>query len=100
MPEAELPDSCRTARFAGLITTAELEAAGITDAKARALVRRGALLRVRRGIYADSELARRLTLEDPRAARLLKVAAAVAAAGPGAVASHEDAALVHGLALF
>src|SRR5262249_26294855 len=95
----ELPDSCGTARFAGLITAAELETAGITDAKIRALVRRGALLLVRRGIYADAALASRLTGEDPRNVRLLKVAAAVAAAGPGAVASHEDAAVVHGLAL-
>ena len=88
-----------TERFGGLITTAELNRAGLTDAKIRALVRQGVLRVVRRGAYADAKLAARLIAEDVRRERLLAVAATVAIAGAGAVVSHEDAALVHGLAL-
>jgi predicted transcriptional regulator of viral defense system len=82
-----------------VVTTAELVAAGLTDAKIRILVRRGVLEPIWRGIYADAGKAADLIRDDPARERLLYVAAAVAMEGSGAVASHEDAALAHGLAL-
>jgi len=99
MSSNELSGLCRTERFGGIVTTAELTSAGLTDAKIRVLVHRGVLQPVCRGVYADAERAAKLTQDDPSRVRLLAVAAAVAIAGPRAVASHEDAALVHGLAL-
>jgi Transcriptional regulator, AbiEi antitoxin/AbiEi antitoxin C-terminal domain/Protein of unknown function (DUF559) len=82
-----------TSRLAGVVTTAELEQAGITDAKIRVLVRRGALTSLGRGVYARNELA------DQISERTLRLAAALAIVGPRAIASHYDAALIHGLAL-
>ena|SRR5215472_3748989 len=99
MTSSELSGLCRTERFGGLVTTAELTSAGLTDAKIRALVHREVLQPVCRGAYADAERVARLTQDDPSRARMLTLAAAVAIAGPQAVASHEDAAFVHGLAL-
>jgi hypothetical protein len=96
MSEARLPYSVR---FAGLSTTAELSAAGFTDAKIKALLKRGVLTRVCWGIYAASGQVAEIKSKDERAERLLSIAAAVALAGQQAVASHEDAAIVHGLAL-
>jgi predicted transcriptional regulator of viral defense system len=82
-----------TSRLAGVVTTAELEQAGITDARIRVLVRRGVLVSLGRGVYARTELAGQI------GDRTLRLSAALAVAGPGAVASHYDAALIHGLAL-
>jgi very-short-patch-repair endonuclease len=93
MTEVILPDS---GRLAGLVTTSELTAAGWTDARIRTLVRRGVLVEAGRGRYA------RPGAQEPAAAagnadRLLQIAAAVIGAGPSAVASHHDAAIVHGI---
>ena len=93
---SQLPES---GRFAGITTTAELAAAGITDAKIRTLVRRGVLTPVCRGAWARADLAGRAKAKGARGERLLSIAAAVALAGHRAVASHHDAAVVHGLAL-
>ena len=86
-------------RFAGVVTAGELVAAGLTRAKVRLLVRDGVLRSVCYGAYADAELAARIIRDDPSRERLLLTAAAVALTGSDGVASHEDAALVHGLAL-
>jgi len=86
-------------RFAGINTTAELAASGITDAKIRVLVRRGVLTPVCRGAYARADLAARAKANGPRAERMLSIATAVALSGHQAVASHHDAAIVHGLAM-
>lgn len=96
MSDTQLPYS---ARFAGIMTTAELLAAGVTDGKIKALLKRDVLTRVCRGVYARSGQVAELRGKDERAERLLSIAAAVALAGRHAVASHEDAAIVHGLAL-
>jgi Protein of unknown function (DUF559) len=90
-----LPDS---GRLAGITTTAELTRAGITCARIRILVRRGVLTRIDWGVYARSDLADRLVATQ-RGQRMLRIAAAIAVVGPGAVASHQDAAIRHGLAL-
>lgn len=99
MTRGELPDLCRTGRFGGVVTAAELVAAGLSEGKIEALVRRGVLAAVLHGTYADVARVAEATQSDPARTRLVSVAAAVATAGPGAAASHEDAAVVHGLAL-
>ena len=81
------------------MTAAELMAGGLSEGKVQALVRRGVLKPVSHGAYADVARVAAAIGSDPARERLVSVAAAVATAGPGAVASHEDAALVHGLAL-
>ncbi len=94
--EAEiLPDS---RRLAGITTTAELATAGITSTRIRFLVRRGVLTKIDWGVYARTDAVEQIAA-TPRGQRVLRIAAAVAAVGPGAVASHHDAAVVHGLAL-
>lgn len=90
-----VPDS---SRLAGITTTAELARAGITSARIRFLVRRGVLTKIDWGVYAKRELAEPLAVTQ-RGQRVLRIAAAIAAVGPGAVASHQDAAILHGLAL-
>jgi len=79
------------------MTTAEITAAGIPAARLRTLVRQGTVLPLGRGVYARAELVARIDAGQERR-RALRVAAAVAIAGPEAVASHHDAALIHGLA--
>jgi putative AbiEi antitoxin of type IV toxin-antitoxin system/uncharacterized protein DUF559 len=77
------------------MTLADLAAAGFSRQSIRGLLSRGDLIRIRRGAYVRADLAARI----PGSARTLAIAAAVAVAGPEAVASHEDAAQLHGLAL-
>ena len=85
-------------RIAGIVTTAELVAAGLSDREIRTLVRRGRLCRVRRGAYADGTRARRLlTRADGR--QLIELASAAALLGPVATVSHESAAWLHLIAV-
>jgi hypothetical protein len=81
-----IPDS---GRLAGIVTAAELAKAGLTKAEIRVMVRREVLTPVRLGVYARAGVA------NPR---LLAIAAAVVQVGHCA-ASHQDAAVVHGLDL-
>ena len=76
------------ARQWGVVSRAQLLAAGLTHAKIGERVRRGRLLRLHRGVYAVGHA--RLRAEG-------HWLAAVLAAGPGAVLSHRDAAGLHGL---
>ena len=80
------------------MTAAELACAGFSGEQVRVLVRNDILRPVRRGIYAKAGRARQLA-GSQLGERALRVAAAVTAAGPRAVGSHHDAALLHGLAL-
>jgi Transcriptional regulator, AbiEi antitoxin/Protein of unknown function (DUF559) len=89
----------QTGRLAELVTTAELAGAGFSRQSVRGLVSRGELIRVRRGAYVRADLACRVPGSAASRDRTLAVAAAVAVAGPDAVASHEHAALLHGLDL-
>jgi hypothetical protein len=57
------------------------------------------MLPLGRGVYARGELAAALLRDEPRGERMLRLAAAIAVFGDGAVGSHHDAAVVHGLAL-
>jgi hypothetical protein len=79
-------------RFASIVTTSELTAAGISDAAIRTQLRRGELSRIGRGVYARP-------LPTGQSDRALRVAAALAIIGPDAVASHHDSALLHALAV-
>src|SRR5215472_12747024 len=85
-------------RLAGLITTAELAASGVTDVKIRTLVRNGTLVPLARGIYARADAVAALSGSD-RGSRALRLAANLLAWCPQAVGSHQDAALIHGLQL-
>ncbi len=92
------PKPLETRRIAGIVTTAELVGAGVSDCRIRTLVKRGDLHRVGRGAYADGAKARdMLKRRDGR--QLLELAAAVAAVGPTAVVSHESAAYLHSIDL-
>src|SRR5215831_9595524 len=92
---SRVPDS---SRLAGVATTAELVAAGISHNRLGRLVQRGTLLRLVRGGYAPAALVAALS-GDRAEGHAVLVAAALAATGPGAVVSHHSAALIHGLDL-
>lgn len=85
-------------RFAGIVTASELKALGFSDRQISTRTRRGELYKVSHGVYADGSYARNL-LRQRDGRRLLELAAALAAAGPTAVASHESAAYLHSIAL-
>ena len=87
-----LPD---TWRLAGIRTTAELLAAGNTAKQIETQLRRGKLVRVRRGVYARADMVAELAARRD-GPHLLYAAAALATTGP-AVASHCSAAIIHGL---
>jgi very-short-patch-repair endonuclease/predicted transcriptional regulator of viral defense system len=80
-------------RLAGIVTTAELLATGLSKAEVRSIIRRGVLTPVRRGVHAATGEA-----ADLDGDRRLQIAAAVALVGK-CVASHRDAAVIHGLDL-
>jgi len=88
----------RTGRVAGIVTTAELVAAGWNKDQIGACAQRGDLMALRRGVYADGARARKLlTFSDGE--QLLAVASASALAGPSAVVSHQSAAYLHKIAI-
>ena len=70
---------------------AGLRAAGYSDDDIRRLLRSGVLTPVRRGAYTDG------SPDDRDAGHALLLQAALAELGPGAVASHVSAVVVHGL---
>jgi predicted transcriptional regulator of viral defense system len=79
-------------------TVREWRAAGVTSAQFRSLTRAGDLVRVRHGVYATRS-AMESADSDPRQGHALRVAAASAAVGRHAVASHQSAAVLHGIDL-
>jgi len=79
-------------------TAGEWRAAGITPAQFRSLTRAGDLVRVRHGVYATRSAVESAS-SDPRQAHALRVASARAAVGRRAVASHQSAAVLHGIDL-
>lgn len=89
-----LPDGWR---LAGIRTTGELLRDGKSAAQITTLVRRGALIQVRRGVYARADLAAELAT-IPGGDHLLHTAATLATLGP-TVASHESAAIIHDMDL-
>jgi predicted transcriptional regulator of viral defense system len=85
-----------SSRLAGIMTSAELAAAGVSPAQIRRLVRQGVLLRVGFGIYARAAVVADLA-RDAAGAQAVQVAGALAVMGPGCVGSHHGAAIIHGL---
>lgn len=82
----------------GIFTTDDLLACGRSPRQIQAMLQRGVLVRLSRGVFATADLHARLqTVREGEP--LLRAAAALATAGPGAVASHQTAAQVHGLDL-
>jgi predicted transcriptional regulator of viral defense system len=84
-------------RLAGIRTTAELLRKGKSATQIHTMVRRGTLIQVRRGVYARAEMVAELT-KRRSGDHLLQTAAALATLGP-AVASHQSAAIIHGMDL-
>lgn len=91
-----LLDDLRSRRM-GLILTADLHRAGITDAEVRRQLRRGEWVRLRRGVLADAtHLA---GLDDGGRHLLETVAVVLALQRPGAVVGRHSAATLYGLPL-
>jgi Transcriptional regulator, AbiEi antitoxin/Protein of unknown function (DUF559) len=80
-------------------TAAGWAASGVSPAHLRRLVRQGKLLPLRRGVYARASVAAAATHDSSRE-HALRVAAALAVTRSGAVASHQSAAVIHGVDLF
>lgn len=85
-------------RLAGIVSSAQLVAAGKSSRQIRAMVQRGELLRIGWGYYSTADLAD-LIPRLPTGRLLLSAGAAAAALGPSAVVSHQTAAQLHGLSL-
>lgn len=85
-------------RLAGVMTTAELAAAGVSRRQLHRLVRRGAWLRLARGVFAPSELVA-AEAGNQAGKHAVQVAAALAVCSSDAVASHHSAATIHSLEL-
>jgi Protein of unknown function (DUF559)/Transcriptional regulator, AbiEi antitoxin len=81
-----------------VITTAWLRENGRSQERVRTLVRRGALVRIGRGVYVRAATAHAFSAV-PGGEHVLRAAAAVVRAGGGAVVSHRSAAILHGIDL-
>jgi hypothetical protein len=79
-------------------TTAQWAARGMPDWRLRDLVRTGDLVPLRRGVYARAD-ALASSAGDPARRHAFSVAAVLLAASALAAASHESAAILHGLDL-
>jgi hypothetical protein len=85
-------------RLAGVITTAQLLAHGLSEGRIRSLVRQGVLSPVGRGAYVRAALAAEVK-GNPAGEQALQVASVLAVGPRGAAASHQTAAIIHGLDL-
>ena len=83
-------------RLAGIATTAELVAGGMSRGQLRRLAQRGAWLQLAHGVFAPAGLVAAAS-GDAAGKHAVRVAAALARTGPGAAASHHSAALIYGL---
>jgi predicted transcriptional regulator of viral defense system len=79
-------------------TTAQWAARGVSAARLRQLVRTGDLVALRRGVYARAD-SLASSAGDPARMHAFRVAAALLPGGALASASHESAAILHGLDL-
>jgi very-short-patch-repair endonuclease len=94
--QSNIPDAVRKSKVANV---SEWRAAGLTEARLRSLVRSGSLVRVWHGVYA-TQSAVGWAKASPTRGHALLVMAARASVGRDSVASHQSAALIHGLDLF
>jgi hypothetical protein len=79
-------------------TSARWEELGVSRKRQRSLVNSGDLVRMRYGVYA-TRAAVESAGDNPRLKHALAVRAVTASVGEDAVASHESAAIIHGLDL-
>jgi hypothetical protein len=91
-------DLSKACRLVGIVSTAQLLAAGKSHTQIATAVERGSLIRLGRGVFARSEVARQF-LDRPDGEHLVKAIAALAVCGSGAVLSHQSAARIHGIDL-
>jgi Protein of unknown function (DUF559) len=82
-----------------VLGVAEWRRAGLTEARIRSLSRSGELVRVWHSVYATRS-AVEWSRTSPARGHALRVMAATASVGRDSVASHQSAALIHGLDLF
>jgi very-short-patch-repair endonuclease len=94
--QSDVPDAVRKSRVSSL---AEWRAAGLTDARLRSLVRSGDLVRVWHGVCATRSAVEWAKASPARGHALFAMAVRVSV-GRDSVASHQSAALIHGLDLF
>ena len=87
-----------TLRLAGIVTRAELAARGVSRGQIRTAVLRGDLVSMGNGVYATASIVAELRGVEG-ADEVLRVTVALATVGAGAVASHQTAAVIHGLDL-
>jgi len=81
-----------------IATTAQWAARGVSAERLRQLVRTGDLVPLRRGVYARAD-SLASSADDPARVHALRVAAALLPARALACASHQSAAILHGLDL-
>lgn len=86
-------------RLAGVMTTANLLGQGLSEGRIRSLVRQGVLSPVGHGVYVRAELAARVAGSTNVVQHALQVASVLAVGAPGAVGSHQSAAMIHSLDL-
>jgi very-short-patch-repair endonuclease len=82
-----------------VLSAAEWRRAGLSDGRIRSLIRSGGLIRVWYSVYATRSAIEWSNVSPARGHALLVIAAA-ASVGRDSVASHQSAALIHGLDLF
>jgi predicted transcriptional regulator of viral defense system len=82
----------------GVATVDEIVSAGLSYERLRRLEQRGVMVSPRRGIYAPSMIVEEASADSARS-HALRVACASAATTASWVASHESAAVIHGLDL-
>jgi very-short-patch-repair endonuclease len=82
-----------------VLSVAEWRRAGVTEARIRSLIRSGELIRVWHSVYATRSAIEWSKVDRARG-HALQVIAAAASVGRDSVASHQSAALIHGLDLF
>ena len=87
-----------TLRLIGIVTTAQLRASGVSPQQIETYVRRRSLFRVGRGVYARSEVSSDHLVRDGGDV-IVRAAAALAMAGPGAAVGHQTAARLFGIDL-
>ncbi|AYJ48650.1 hypothetical protein [Rhodococcus sp. P1Y] len=80
-----------------LLLRRELVRTGTTDSDIRSATRKGTLGRVRRGVFVPTDV---LSASSPEELHALQVRSHAAAAGNRLVASHQSAAILHGLPMW
>jgi very-short-patch-repair endonuclease len=93
--QSDLPDAVRESRVA---TAAWWEDHGLTRRRMRTLTRSGDMVRTRYGIYATKAAMEKAAM-TPRLGHALEVGSAMLAVDHGTVASHQSAAILHGIDL-